>query len=104
MKSYIVTEKAGRIVANAVNNGVGTRLLLDEDQAAAAVEAGQLVPDTEADEGDEAEVPASDLAEMTKADLVALAETRGVTLPDRASKAQIIEALKAAAAAGTQTP
>ena len=43
MKGYIITSKAGRRVAGRRNTGVGTRLILTEDEASAAVDAGELV-------------------------------------------------------------
>ena len=41
-----------------------------------------------------------DLSKLTKAKLLELAKERGVSIGDAASKAQIIEAIEAAAAAG----
>lgn len=43
MKTYIITENAGRRVAGFRNTGVGTELSMPEEQAAAAIEAGELV-------------------------------------------------------------
>lgn len=44
MQKFIITEKAGRFVANHGNTGVGTVLELPAEVAAAEVELGALVP------------------------------------------------------------
>lgn len=43
MPRYVITEKAGRIVAGQRNSGVGTELNLTEQQAKAGVREGTLI-------------------------------------------------------------
>lgn len=53
MPRYVITEKAGRIVAGRRNSGVGTELDLTEQEAKAGVREGTLIlrkdPDAPAD-------------------------------------------------------
>lgn len=96
MPEYRITEKAGRFVAGRNNNGAGTSLFLSEKEAEYELTLGTIVPATEA----EPEVEAGqDLSKMTKDALLALAAERGVTVADKATKAEIIAAIAAASQA-----
>lgn len=44
MPRFAITEKAGRVVAGRNNTGVGSVLVLSDDDAASAIEEGALVP------------------------------------------------------------
>lgn len=101
MPRYAITSKAGPFVAGFNNVGAGTILLLSEAQAQYEVALGTLVPVP--DEGaQDAPAPAplpplpDDLERMTKAQLLALAEARGVLIAadPRDTKAEIIAALR----------
>jgi hypothetical protein len=103
---YVITEKAGRIVANRVNTGVGTKLWMTVEEAAASVEAGMLVL-VEAEEAAEDEAgangdgggssaaPERDLSKMNKASLLQQAQEAGVEIGEDATKADIIAAISA---------
>jgi hypothetical protein len=95
MKDFVVTEKAGRIVANRVNNGVGTTLTMTEEEAALAVEAGELIPVSEPQAEDAEQAAARDLAKLTKAELLGLAGELGVEADEKQTKAEIIAAIEA---------
>jgi hypothetical protein len=117
MPAYRITEKAGRFVAGRSNTGAGAVLFLTEKEAEYELNLGTIVLDGGDAGGSQSEAPAAEgdgegsgegegggaaenLSKMTKAELAALAEARGVTVSGGATKAEIIAALVAASEAG----
>lgn len=96
MQDYIITEKAGRIVAGHRNTGVGTTLSLTESQAKHELRLGTLIPRkpkavavATSDVDDAPEIS----MKLTLAQLQAIAEERKIEVAPGATKRQIIEAL-----------
>jgi hypothetical protein len=97
MKTYIVTAKAGQMVAGHNNRGVGSTLTLSEEAARAAVEAGHLrqMADPVVAEAGDAENP--DAAKepaakpLTKAQKVAQAKADKEAADAAAAKAKADE-------------
>ncbi|MBX3610389.1 MAG: hypothetical protein KF871_10895 [Hydrogenophaga sp.] len=80
---------AGKYGADALEKAYGTNFKGAITKACGSL--GELAPD----DGDE--TPSKPLAEMTKAELVAHAEAEGIAIDPDASKAKILEAIRAAA-------
>ncbi|MBY0400958.1 hypothetical protein K2X89_11725 [Myxococcota bacterium] len=97
MKEYRITEKAGRFVAGRNSVGAGTSIFLTDKEAEYELSLGTIVP-AEPEEA-EPEDKGEDLSKLTKDALVALATERGVTVDPKATKAEIIAAIEAKAAA-----
>lgn len=97
MPRYAITSKAGPFVAGYNNTGAGSILLLSREQAAYEVSLGTLaeMPDEQtAPEPAPAPEPV-DLSKMTKAQLLAHAALLGIEVDEKATKAEIIEAIEA---------
>ena len=108
MPRYAITEKAGRMVAGTNNIGVGAVLNLTEKQAAHELRLGSLrlldvqaagdMPKAKPTEPSVQTDPVDDLADLTVAELKALAEEEAIELDSDLRKAEIIDAIQAARA------
>jgi len=108
---FRITEKAGRFVAGRNNTGVGTPLLLSRREAQHDVRLGALVEvgkepasDTAIDAADDTTLGGKvseegdiDLTKLTAKELRSLADDMDLPVKDRATKADIIAAIEAAA-------
>lgn len=101
MKPYLITTKAGRMVAGQTNNGVGTTIFLTDRQAEYELTQGTIVPkpdeeaEAQAAEAGAAVEPKLDLGEMKVADLIAFAKEQGIAVDEKAKKADLIAAIEA---------
>lgn len=103
MPRYQITPKAGRFVAGRRNTGVGTVLELSPQAAEFDLRNGALAVMGAEKKVQKAAAPApepTDFSKMTKAELEALAEERGVDLSSDMKKAEMVAAMEAAAAEG----
>lgn len=96
MPEYRITEKAGRFVAGRNNTGNGSSIFLTEKEAEYELNLGTIVPA----QPNEAEAGDVDLSKLKKDELLALAQERGVTITESATKAEIIAAIEAASQGG----
>lgn len=99
MKAYLITSKAGRMVAGQTNNGVGTTIFLTDRQAEFELAQGTILPKPDenaapAPDAEAAAEPQIDLAAMTVAALIAFAAEKGIEVDAKAKKADLIAAIE----------
>lgn len=105
MKSYAITDKAGRYVAGTRNPGVGTHLTLTEKQAEAALRNGEIVEVEAADETPFAVATVTDTAVNPQGEVDSPPEPIDPDAPARAAgSATVQQAQDAASDADAETP
>lgn len=105
MKTYAITEKAGRYVAGTRNPGVGTTLTLTDKQAEAALRNEEIVEVEAAPETPFAVATVTDTAVNPQGEVDSLPEPIDPDAPARAAgSATVQQAQDAAAAADEETP
>lgn len=105
MKSYAITDKAGRYVAGTRNPGVGTTLTLTDKQAEAALRNGEIVEVEAAPETPFAVATVTDTAVNPQGEVDSLPEAIDPEAPARAAgSATVQQAQDAAAEADAETP
>lgn len=78
MPRYVITEKAGRIVAGQRNSGVGTEIDLTEQEAKAGVREGTLILRKEPEEA----TSADEVSDDRKTDARSAAKPKAATKDD----------------------
>lgn len=105
MKTYAITDKAGRYVAGTRNPGVGTTLTLTDKQAEAALRNGEIVEVEAAPETPFAVGTVTDTAVNPQGQVDSLPEAIDPDAPARAAgSATVQQAQDAAAEADAETP